>query len=446
MKRLENSLNRLPPQSIEAEQSVLGSILFENKAIMSVIEILRPDDFYRDAHRKIYITMCELYEKNEPTDLITITDLLRKKDHLEEVGGASYISMLVNNIATTANIETHAKIIKDKSTLRRLITSATEIVTMAYDEGIGSKELIDVAEAKMFSISEKLVRGSFIHAKDILRVTIEKLDNLYNKRELISGLPTGFADVDEYTTGFQDGDMVVVGARPGMGKTSFVLNIADYVGVENQEPVAIFSLEMTDEQLMMRMLCSRAEVDSKDARSGYYSKEDYRKLVNAAGRLAEGKIFIDDSFNSVLEMRAKARRLQSEHGLKLIIVDYLQLMTGESNRVNREQVISDISRGLKAIAKDLRVPLIVISQLNRSCELRGKDKRPMIADLRESGAIEQDADFILFLYRDDYYDKKVEPGRAELAIAKNRNGPTKTLELVWVKQHTKFRDIARGMF
>ncbi|UCF87636.1 MAG: replicative DNA helicase [Nitrospiraceae bacterium] len=441
MKQLETALDRLPPQNIEAEQSVLGSVLLENEAIASVIELLTPEDFYRDSHKKIFLAMRELYDKNEPIDLITLTDQIRRKDQLEEIGGASYLSSIVSQIPTSANIRYHSKIVKEKSMLRNLIRTATDIVSMSYEEGIEVNELLDRAETKIFSLSEKIVRGSFLHVKDILKDTIEKVDSLYNKKELITGLPTGFTDLDELTTGFQEGDLIVVGARPGMGKTAFCLNIAAHVGIEIKVPVAIFSMEMSNELVVLRMICSEAEVDSKSVRSGYHSKEDYRKLVNAAGRLAEASVFIDDGFNSVLEMRAKARRLKAEHGLGLIIVDYLQLMRGEGSHTAREQVISEISRSLKALAKDLKVPVIVISQLNRSCEQRGDDKRPIIADLRESGAIEQDADTILFLYRGDYYKARdAEPGIAELNVAKQRNGPTNVVKLTFLDRFTKFKD------
>jgi replicative DNA helicase len=357
MKQVEAALDRLPPQNIEAEQSVLGAILLENESIAPVIEILGPDDFYKDAHKKIFRAMRELYEKNEPIDLITLTDQMTRKDQLGEVGGASYLSSIVNQIPTSANIRYHSKIVKEKSVLRNLITTATEIVTMGYEEGVEVNELLDRAETKVFAMSEKMVRGSFKHVKDILKDTIEKVDKLYNKKEMITGIPTGYSDLDLLTTGFQEGDLVVVGARPGMGKTAFCLNIAAHVGIEIKVPVALFSLEMSSELIVLRMICSEAEVDSKSVRSGYHSKEDYRKLVNAAGRLAEAPIFIDDSFNTVLEMRAKARRLKAEHGLGLIIVDYLQLMRGEgSSHTAREQVISDISRSFKALAKDLKNP------------------------------------------------------------------------------------------
>ncbi len=441
MKQLETALDRLPPQNIEAEQSVLGAILLENEILASAVEMLAPEDFYKDSHKKIFLAMLDLYKKNEPIDLITLTEQLSRKEQIEEIGGASYLSHIVNLVPTSANIKYHSKIVKEKSLLRNLIKTTTEIITMSYDESIEINELLDAAETKIFSLSEKTIRGSFVRIDNVVKDTIELVDKLYNKKELITGLPSGFTDLDMQTTGFQPGDLVVVGARPGMGKTSFCLNIATYVGIEVKVPVALFSLEMSKELIVLRMICSEAEVDSKSVRSGYHTKEDYRKLVNAAGRLAEAPIFIDDSFNTVLEMRAKSRRLKAEHGLGLIIVDYLQLMRGEGSYTAREQVISDISRSFKALAKDLKVPIIVISQLNRSCEQRGDNKRPIIADLRESGAIEQDADTILFLYRGDYYKAKdAEEGIAELDIAKQRNGPTGMINVTFLDKFTKFKN------
>lgn len=441
MKQLETALDRLPPQNIEAEQSVLGAILLENEILASVVEMLAPEDFYKDSHKKIFLAMLDLYKKNEPIDLITLTEQLSRKEQIEEIGGASYLSHIVNLVPTSANIKYHSKIVKEKSLLRNLIRTTTEIITMSYDESIEINELLDAAETKIFSLSEKTIRGSFVRIDNVVKDTIELVDKLYNKKELITGLPSGFTDLDMQTTGFHPGDLVVVGARPGMGKTSFCLNIAAYVGIEVKVPVALFSLEMSKELIVLRMICSEAEVDSKSVRSGYHTKEDYRKLVNAAGRLAEAPIFIDDSFNTVLEMRAKSRRLKAEHGLGLIIVDYLQLMRGEGSYTAREQVISDISRSFKALAKDLKVPIIVISQLNRSCEQRGDNKRPIIADLRESGAIEQDADTILFLYRGDYYKAKdAEEGVAELDIAKQRNGPTGMINVTFLDKFTKFKN------
>jgi len=440
MRQLDVSIDRLPPQNIEAEQAVLGAVLLENDALAAVVDIISPEDFYRDSHKKIFLAMLGLYEKNEPIDLITLTEQLSRKEQLEEVGGASYLSSIVNQVPTSANIKYHSNIVKEKAILRGLIKTATEIVTMSYEEGMEVNELLDRAETKVFSLSERMIKGSFVHVKEVLKDTIELVDKLYNKKELVTGVPTGFTDLDMLTTGFHPGELIVIGARPGMGKTAFCLNIAAYIGIEVRVPVAIFSLEMSKELVVLRMVCSEAEVDSKSVRSGYHTKEDYRKLVNAAGRLAEAPIFIDDAFNTVLEIRAKARRIKAEHGLGLVIIDYLQLMRGEGSYAAREQVISDISRSLKALAKDLSVPVIVISQLNRSCEQRGEDKHPIIADLRESGAIEQDADTILFLYRGDYYKvKDAEEGVADLDIAKQRNGPTKRLKLTFLDRFTKFK-------
>jgi replicative DNA helicase len=442
--RTEIPFDRLPPQNVEAEQSVLGAVLLENEALAAVIEHLIPNDFYKDAHKKIFIAMLDLYEKNEPIDLITLTDQLVKKEQLEAIGGATYLSTVANLIPTAANARYHAKIIKEKSILRNLITTSTEIISMSYETEQDVGELLDTAETRIFSISEKMVQQSYVHVKDVVKDTIEMVDKLFNKKELITGLATGFDDLDEATTGFHPGDLVVIGARPGMGKTAFCLNIVAHAGIVDKVPIAVFSLEMTKEQLVLRMICSEAEVDSKAVRSGYHSKEDYRKLVNAAGRLADAPIFIDDSFNSVLDIRAKSRRLKAEHGLGLVVVDYLQLMSGVGSNVAREQVISEISRSFKALAKDLSVPIIVISQLNRSCELRGEKKNPIIADLRESGAIEQDADTILFLYRDEYYKKQdsQKKGIAELDIAKQRNGPTKVVEMSFIEKYTKFKNLA----
>jgi replicative DNA helicase len=434
-------LDRLPPQNIEAEQSVIGAILLENEAISPAIESLAADDFYKEAHRQIFLAMLDLYGKSEPIDLITLTEQLSKKEVLEKVGGASYLSSIASMVPTAANIKHYSKIVKEKAILRNLITTATEIITTTYDSEQSVNEVLDQAESKIFSISEDMVKQSYVHIKNILKDTIEMVDKLYNKKELITGMPSGFMDLDEATTGFHPGDLVIIGARPGMGKTAFCLNLVTNAAISEKRPIAFFSLEMTKDQLVLRMICSEAEVDSKAVRSGYHSKEDYRKLVNSAGRLADAPIFIDDSFNTVLDIRAKCRRLKSEHGLGLVVIDYLQLMSGTAN-VAREQVISDISRSLKALAKDLSVPIVVISQLNRSCETRGDNKRPLIADLRESGAIEQDADIILFLYRGEYYTdvKDAEPGMAELNIAKQRNGPTKTIKLSFIDKYTKFKN------
>lgn len=440
MRDIDLAIDRLPPQNIEAEQSVLGAILLENDALPKALEIIEPDDFYKPSHRKIFLAMIELFEKNEAIDLITVSDLLRTKNELEEVGGVTYLSSLASAVPTAANIRYHSRIVKDKALLRNLATSATDILTKIYEGAFEPDEMVDYAERAIFDISERRTKTSFFTLKDVIKDSFHMIEHLYDKKEAITGIPSGFRDLDELTTGFQPGDLIIIGGRPSMGKTALSLNIAQYVGVEMKEPVAIFSLEMSKEQLALRMLCSEAMVDSNNVRKGFIRKEDWQKLTAAAGRLAEAPIFIDDSSSTtVLEMRAKARRLKMEHGLSLVIVDYLQLMRTRGNFERREQEISDISRSLKALAKELKVPVIALSQLNRGVEQR-HDKRPTLADLRESGAIEQDADVIIFLYRDEVYNKDnpSTKGKAEVIIAKQRNGPTDTVTLTFLSKCTRF--------
>lgn len=443
MKDIDLALDRLPPQNIEAEQSVLGAILLENEALPKAIEILSPEDFYKGSHRKIFNTMIDLFEKNEPIDLITVTDDLKKKNELDAVGGVSYLSALVSQVPTAANIKYHSKIVRERALLRLLIRSATEIVSKVYEDSLDADELMDYAEKAIFDISDKRIKTSFVTLKEVIKGSFEMIEHLYDKKEAITGVPSGFRDMDELTSGFQPGDLVVIGGRPSMGKTALGLNIAQHVGLEMREPIAIFSLEMSKEQLALRMLCAEAMVDSNSVRKGFIKKEDWHKLTNAAGKLAEAPIFIDDSSSTtVLEMRAKTRRLKMEQGgLSLVIVDYLQLMRGRGNFERREQEISEISRSLKALAKELRVPVIALSQLNRGVESR-HDKRPSLADLRESGAIEQDADVIIFLYRDEVYNKDnpANKGKAEVIIAKQRNGPTATVNLTFLSNCTRFTD------
>ncbi len=439
---IDETVERVPPQSLEAEQSVLGAILLDGEALLKALEVISPEDFYRDAHRKIFQAMVELFERGEAVDLITVTDYLRSKGHLEEVGGVTYLSSLVNTVPTSANVRFHAKIVREKALLRGLLRAATEIVRMVYEEGLPGDELVDIAERKVFALSDQRIKTTFFSLKDVIKDSFEMIEHLYDKKEAITGLPSGFKDLDELTTGFQKGDLIIIGGRPSMGKTAFALNIAQYVGVERGEPVAIFSLEMSRRQLALRLLCAEAMVDSKKVQRGFIKKEDWHKLTSAAGRLAEAPIFIDDSSNiSVLEMRAKARRLKAEHGLSLVIVDYLQLMRGRGGVERREQEISEISRSLKALAKELDVPVIALSQLNRAVEQR-QDKIPTLADLRESGAIEQDADVILFLYRDEVYhrNRPDNRGKALVRIAKQRNGPTGDIHLTFLSYCTRFVD------
>ncbi|NOZ24738.1 MAG: replicative DNA helicase [Nitrospirae bacterium] len=442
MATIDEALDKLPPQNLEAEQSILGAILLDNEALLKSLEVISADDFYRNSHRLIFNAMVELFEKNEPIDLITLTDHLRTKNQLEVIGGVSYLSSLVNAVPTSANVRYHSKIVKEKALMRSLIRSATEIVTTVYEENLPADDLVDLAEKTIFEISDKRIKAPFSRLKEVIKDSFEMIEHLYDRKEAITGVPSGFRDLDELTTGFQPGDLIIIGGRPSMGKTAFALNLAQHVGVELNEPVAIFSLEMSKKQLALRMLCSEAMVDSNSVRKGFIRKEDWHKLTTAAGKLAEAPIFIDDASNtSVLEMRAKARRLKMEHGLSMVIVDYLQLMRGRGNFERREQEISEISRSLKALAKELDLPVIALSQLNRGVELR-QDKRPTLADLRESGAIEQDADVIVFLYRDEVYSKNnsSNKGKAEIIIAKQRNGPTATVYLTYLSQSTRFAD------
>jgi replicative DNA helicase len=443
MKESNLTLDKLPPQNIEAEQSVLGAILLDNNALYTAFELITQEDFYKDSNRKIFIAMTELLEKNEPIDIITLTDHLRKKDNLDAVGGTQYLTSLASMIPTSANVRFHSKIVREKSMVRGLLRSVTDIARNVYETEQDAEELIDYAEKTIFDLSEKRISQSFSVLKEVIKDSFQMIEQLYDKKETVTGVPTGFKALDELTTGLQKSDLIIIGGRPSMGKTAFSLNIAQHVGVNLHETVAVFSLEMSKEQLAFRMLCSEAMVDSNSIRKGFIRKDDWHKLTSAAGKLAQSPIFIDDSSAiSVLEMRAKARRLKVEHGLSLIIVDYLQLMRGRGNAERREQEISEISRSLKGLAKELRVPVIALSQLNRGVETRTGTKKPTLADLRESGAIEQDADVIIFLYRDEVYnkDKDENKGKAEIIISKQRNGPTGEIPLSFLSHCTRFVD------
>ncbi len=443
---------KVPPQNLEAEQSVLGGILLENEAISKVLETLLPDDFYRESHRKIFNSMIELFEKNEPIDLITLTNQLKSMGHLDGVGGSAYLSSLVDSIPTAANITYYARIVKEKSVLRRLITTATEIVTRGYGDEDDVWDLLDEAEKSIFQIGESQIRPSFFKMKTILQESFKTIEKLYESKEIVTGVPSGFNDIDKLTSGFQASDLIIIAGRPSMGKTAFCLNIAQHVAVEKSIPVAFFSLEMSKEQLVMRMLCSEAQVDAHRVRGGFLGETDWPKLTRAAGTLSEAPIFIDDTpALSVLEMRAKSRRIMAEHKLGLVIVDYLQLMRGRGLSTrgraaseSREQEISDISRSLKALAKELQIPVIALSQLNRRVEER-TNKRPQLADLRESGAIEQDADLIGFIYRDEVYNKgddNPNKGIAEVIIGKQRNGPVGDVKLAFIDKYASFQNLA----
>ncbi|MCS7215188.1 MAG: replicative DNA helicase [Thermodesulfovibrio sp.] len=443
LKTIENSVDRLPPQSLEAEQAVLGAIILEGESITKAIEIISPEDFYSERHRKIYQAMLELFDKNEPIDLITLSEHLKDKGELDETGGIGYLSNLATAVPTAANIRYHAKLIREKALLRSIIRACTEIVTKVYEEPEDAEEMIDYAERLIFEISEKRTNTSFYHMKDVVKQTFKIIESMYEKKAVITGISSGFKDLDELTSGFQPGDLIIIGGRPGMGKTAFSLNIAQHVGIELGEPVAFFSLEMSKEQVAMRLLSSLAMVNSSALRKGFISKKDWERITDAAVKLSEAPIYIDDSSQmSVLEIRAKARRLKMEKGrLGLIVIDYLQLMRSRNSYEVREQEIADISRSLKAMAKELKVPVIALSQLNRSVE-KTSDRRPTLANLRESGAIEQDADVIIFLYRDEVYNKKnpANKGKAEVIVAKQRNGPTDIVYLTFLNDYTRFLD------
>ncbi len=443
LRNIEASVDRLPPQSLEAEQAVLGAIILEGESITKAIELLSAEDFYRESHRKIYNAMLELFNKNEPIDLITLTENLKDKGELEDIGGLSYLSTLATVVPTAANIRYHAKLVREKALLRAVIRACTEIVTKVYEEPEDAEEMLDYAEKLIFEISEKRTNTSFYHMKDVVKHTFKMIESMYERKAVITGIPSGFKDLDELTSGFQPGDLIIIGGRPGMGKTAFSLNIAQHVGVDLGEPVAFFSLEMSKEQIAMRLLSSLAMVNASALRKGFIGKRDWERLTESAVKLSEAPIYIDDSSQmSVLEIRAKARRLKMEKGrLSLIVIDYLQLMRSRTAYDRREQEISEISRSLKAMAKELKVPVVALSQLNRSVE-KTNDRRPTLANLRESGAIEQDADVIIFLYRDEVYNKKnpANKGKAEVIVAKQRNGPTDTINLTFLSDYTRFLD------
>jgi replicative DNA helicase len=443
MTGIDDNLRKVPPQNLDAESSVLGGILLENEAVNQVVELLRPEDFYRESHRKVFRAIVELSDRSDPVDLITLSDCLKSRGELEAVGGTAYLASLADFVPTAANITHYARIVREKSILRSLISTATEIATRGYEEQGNVEEFLDSAEKVIFDISEKKIKASFVAVGDMIKDTLKTVEKLYERKEMVTGVPTGFDDLDKLTAGLQPAELIIVAGRPGMGKTAFALNIAANAAFTGAG-VALFSLEMAKEQLVLRMLCSEARVDSSKVRSGYLGERDFPQLAKAAGRLHEAPIYIDDTpAISVLELRAKARRLVRDRSKKigLIIVDYLQLMRGMGTASNREQEISEISRSLKALAKELSVPVIALSQLNRRVEDRS-DRRPMMADLRESGAIEQDSDVIMFIYRDEVYNKSDESkkGLAEIIVAKQRNGPIDTVTLTFLNLYTRFEN------
>jgi replicative DNA helicase len=449
---LANSPQRLPPQNLEAEQCVLGSVLLQQGALVKVIEYLAPEDFYRDAHKTIFAAMVELFERNEPQDLITVTNILKDKNRLDTIGGPAYLASLTDIVPVVANIGFYGKIIRQKAILRHLIQTSTEIAARCYEEQDDIDSLVDDAEQTIFEISRSKSGQGFQALSKIIPNTFRALEKRFERKELITGVPTGYEEFDRLTAGLQASDLIILAARPSMGKTALAMNIARNAAVQHKIGVAVFSLEMSEEQLALRMLCSESRVNSQDLRTGFIKDRDWPKLTKAAGDLSEARIFIDDTpAITVLEMRAKSRRLKTEHDIGLIVVDYLQLMQGRRSAERREQEISEISRALKAMAKELHVPVIALSQLNRGLENR-PDKRPKLSDLRESGAIEQDADVICFIYRDEVYNQSEDnprKGLAEVIIGKQRNGPTGKFELTFLKEYTTFenyinRDVPAG--
>lgn len=442
----ETALDRLPPQNLDAEMSVLGAMLLDKEAIAQAIETIGSESFYKPANAKIYSAIIQLYDANQPVDIVTITEYLKKRKELESVGGAGYISMLMDAIPSAANVAHYLKIVKEKAVLRRLINVATGIVGRCYDDEEDVSDVLDDAEREIFDIAQHRQSQGFVRVGDLIKHSIETVESLYQKKEYVTGVASGYTDLDTMTAGFQPSDLIIIAARPSMGKTSLALNIAEHAAITEKIPTAIYSLEMAREQLVLRMLCSHARVNAHNVRTGFISeKHDFPKLVNAAGKLSEAPIFIDDSpAISVLEMRAKARRLAAKEGIKLIIIDYLQLMRSSARRAeNRQQEISEISRSLKALAREIGVPVIVLSQLNREAEAR-PDHRPRLSDLRESGAIEQDADVVFLLFREEYYEPDNEElkGKAEVIIAKQRNGPVGTVKLAFLQECTHFDNLA----
>lgn len=434
----------LPPHSVEAEQAVLGGIFFSPEAFNKVAELIRPDDFYRGAHSHIYEAMTELYNKGEPIDIITVSEMLHDKETLDAAGGRPYLMDLAMSVSTAENITYWGKIIRNKALLRQLITAGNEIATTSY-ESTDAEEAIDYAQQSIFNIAQHGMPNDLTHIKDILPDSFDQIEERCSNPGSLMGVSTGFYDLDTYTSGLQKSDLLILAARPSMGKTAFCLNIATHVALREQKPVLIFSLEMGKEQLVLRMLCGEAEIDAQKIRTGTMTEQDFGKLTQAMGRLGDAPIYIDDTPGlSVMEMRAKARKIQMDVGgdLGLIVIDYLQLMSGSSGGSgggeNRTQEISAISRGLKGLARELKVPVIALSQLSRAVESR-QDKKPMLSDLRESGSIEQDADLVMFIYRDEYYNKDSErPGTADIIIAKQRNGPVGEVALLFRHNITKF--------
>lgn len=438
-------LGKVPPHDIEAEQAVIGSMLTDKDSVISAVEVLKEEDFYREDNKVIYSAIMNLYNRGEPIDIITLKAELVSLGKFEAVGGLEYLAELPEKVPTTANVEKYIKIVEEKSMLRTLIKTANELIVLGYDQTQEVEDIMDVAEKKIFNVMQRKNQKGYSSMKDILVESFTQLEELYNRKQHITGVPTGFADLDYKTAGLHNSDLILVAARPAMGKSAFALNIASNAAVRANVPVAIFSLEMSKEQMGNRILCSEAMVDSNKVRTGKIEDEDWAKLAMASGELSESQIFIDDTPGiSIMEIRAKCRKMKLEKNIGLVVIDYLQLVQGSNKKGgSREQEISEISRSLKILAKEINVPVIALSQLSRAPEQR-PDHRPMLSDLRESGAIEQDADIVMFLYRDDYYNEESEKKNiAEVIIAKHRAGSTGTVELLWLGNYTKFANIEK---
>ncbi len=439
------TLHKLPPQSIEAEESILSAILLDNSTLLDVLEILTPENFYRTAHQIIFTAVSDLFAKAEPVDLVTLTNLLRDRNQLEEVGGAAYLARIVDTVPSAINVSHYARIVRDKSSLRRLIAKANQITQHCYEDGGDLDQVLDFAESAVFEISEDKHQAAFHPISKIIEVNIDALEERQGNQAIVTGVPTGFTKLDRKTAGLQCSDMVILAARPSMGKTALALNIARNAAIDGDIPVAIFSLEMSKESLSERMLCAEASVDSNRLRGGFLNPDDWNRITEAASVLSEARIYIDDSTDiSATSIRTKSRRLKMEKGLGMVIIDYIQLMKVRTYSERRDLEISEISRALKLLAKEISVPVVAISQLNRKLEERN-DKRPKLSDLRESGALEQDADVVMFIYRDEVYntdENNPNKGTAEVIVAKQRNGPTGVIPLTFLGRYTRFENPA----
>ncbi len=442
--QVQRDVLKLPPQSLEAERAVLGSMLLDAEAVSIALEILDIESFYLPSHQKIFSAIKELFSQDKPVDLVTVSQILQDKNELEQIGGLDYLTEIANVVPTSSNVKHYAELVRDKFILRQLIKASDLIMQKSYDLDVDASQLLDQAEQLIFEIAQERERGKeALHAGDIVRKVIAQIDDLYKRQDTVTGIPTGLIELDKITSGLQPGDLIIVAGRPSMGKSAFATTIAEYVAIERKIPVAFFSIEMSNTQIIQRILCSIARVDAHKVRTGFLASSDWPKLTMAAGKISEAPLYIDDSSGvSVMELRAKARRMKNRYGIQLVIVDYLQMMRGFGRTESRQQEISQISRSLKLLAKELNVPVIAVSQLSRAVESR-HDKRPQLSDLRESGSIEQDADLVLLLMREEYYNPTEEnQGVAEIIVAKQRNGPTGTIKLAFIKEYARFENLA----